>query len=153
MSGGWLWDIEPYAAWLAAGVILCIIELVAPGVFLLWVGFAALLTGALTFLLPISFEWQLLIFAVTAIASVYVGRRWSSSDAIETDDPLLNDRLARMIGETATMVTAMHDGVGRARVGDSVWTVEGPDASAETAMRITGSRGTSLTVEPLHPAK
>ena len=144
--------ITPYVAWLAAGVILCIIELVAPGVFLLWVGFAALLTGALTFLLPIGVEWQLLIFAVVAIASVYVGRRWSSSDAIETDDPLLNDRLNRMIGESATMVSAMHDGHGRARVGDSVWSVEGPDAPTDTAMRIVGSRGTSLIVEPLHPS-
>jgi membrane protein implicated in regulation of membrane protease activity len=38
-------------------------------------------------------------------------------------------------------------GYGRARVGDSVWKVSGPELPAGTRVRVTGADGTVLTVE------
>lgn len=140
--------IAPHIAWLTFGIIMCIAEMVVPGVFLMWIGIAALLTGLVTFLLPIGIGIQMLVFAVFAIASVYFGRRWSGSRVIPSDDPLLNNRLARLVGQSATLVDPIIDGEGRAQVGDSVWNVRGADAPAGTRMRITGADGTSLLVEP-----
>ncbi|MEQ1509177.1 MAG: NfeD family protein [Sphingopyxis sp.] len=140
-------SVAPYIAWLTVGVILCIAEMVVPGVFLMFMGIAALMTGILTYLFPINVELQLLSFAVIAIASAYIGRRWFRSDAIASDDPLLNDRLGRLVGETAILSEPIVNGKGRAQVGDSVWNVHGPDAAQGSRMRITGAKGTTLTVE------
>lgn len=145
MSGS---GVAPYVAWLTVGVILCIAEMVLPGVFLMFMGIAALITGVITYLFPITIELQLLCFAVIAIASAYVGRRWFRPDAIVTDDPMLNDRLARLVGEIVTVTDPIVGGSGRAQVGDSVWSVRGPEAAAGSRMRVTGAQGNTLIVEP-----
>lgn len=141
--------VAPYVVWLIAGVILCIAEMVLPGVFLMFLGIAALITGVLTYLLPINMELQLLCFAVIAIASAYIGRRWFRPGAIVSDDPLLNDRLGRLVGEVVTLIEPIAGGEGRAQVGDSAWNVRGPDAAAGARMRVTGAQGNTLIVEPL----
>lgn len=145
-------SVAPHILWLTVGVALCAAEMVVPGVFLMWLGIAALLTGLAAFLLPIGVAIQLVLFAVLALVCVFFGRRWTGSNVIPSDDPLLNDRLARLVGETAVTVTAIIDGQGRIRVGDSEWLAQGPDMPAGTRAKITGSRGQTLLIEALHPA-
>ena len=139
--------LAPHVAWLAAGVLLCIAELLVPGVFLLWLGIAALLTGLIAWLLPVGTGVQLGIFAVLAVASVYIGRRWSAGAAIPSSDPLLNDRIGRLVGEVVPVSTAISAGVGRVHVGDSEWSARGPDCAAGTLVRITGAHQGDLLVE------
>ena len=66
---------------------------------------------------------------------------------IVSDDPLLNDRGGRMIGEIVTVVEAITDGRGRVKVGDTVWSAKGTDASVGSKVRITGAQGSVLMVE------
>lgn len=133
-------------AWLSIGIVLCIAEMIVPGVFLLWLGIAALLTGLAVFILPIPLAAQLLLFAVLSVATVYAGRRWSGSREIPSDDPLLNDRLARLVGEPVVVEEAIVGGRGRVRVGDGVWPATGADAAAGTRLTVTGAANGVLTV-------
>ena len=135
-------------AWLSIGIVMCIAEMIVPGVFLLWLGIAALLTGMVVFILPIPLAAQLLLFAVLSVASVYAGRRWSGSLEIPSDDPLLNDRLARLVGEPVVVEEAIVGGRGRVRVGDGVWPATGADAAAGTRLTVTGAANGVLTVGP-----
>lgn len=135
-------------AWLSIGIVLCIAEMIVPGVFLLWLGIAALLTGLAVFILPIPLAAQLLLFAVLSVATVYAGRRWSGSREIPSDDPLLNDRLARLVGEPVVVEEAIVGGRGRVRVGDGVWPATGADAAAGTRLTVTGAANGVLTVGP-----
>jgi hypothetical protein len=134
--------------WLIAALVLGIAEMLVPGFFLIWLAGAALLTGilALGFGLPLSL--QLLVFAVTAVAAVYSARRWFQVNPIASSDPLLNDRGSRLIGETLVVESAIEHGRGRVRVGDSVWNCRGPDTPAGSRVRVVGSDGTCLTVQP-----
>ena len=134
--------------WLSIGVVLCIAELLVPGVFLMWLGIAALLTGLVLFILPIPLAAQLLLFAILSVAAVYVGRRWSSSADIPSDDPMLNDRLARLVGEPVVVEEAIVGGRGRVRVGDGVWPASGADAAAGTRLTVTGAANGTLIVAP-----
>ena len=134
--------------WLSIGVVLCIAELLVPGVFLMWLGIAALLTGLAVFILPIPLAAQLLMFALLSVATVYAGRRWSSSDDIPSDDPMLNDRLARLVGEPVVVEEAIIGGRGRVRVGDGVWPASGADAAAGTRLTVTGAANGTLIVGP-----
>jgi len=134
--------------WLIAALLLGIAEMLAPGFFLIWLGGAALLTGILTLGFGLPLSLQLLLFAVSAVAFVYAARRWFQVNPIATTDPLLNDRASRLVGETVVVETAIESGRGRVRVGDSVWNCRGPDTAAGSRVRVVGSDGTCLTVQP-----
>ncbi|PWG01160.1 NfeD family protein [Sphingosinicella humi] len=141
--------IDPHWIWLIAAAVLGIAELLMPGVFLIWLAAAAAVTGFAALLLGMPLAFQFALFALLAIAAVYVGRRWYASNPVESSDPLLNDRAARLIGETVTVVTAIEGGHGRVRVGDGVWSARGPDAEVGTRVRVVGAEGTCLKVETL----
>jgi membrane protein implicated in regulation of membrane protease activity len=118
-----------------------------PGAFLMWIGIAALITGLVALLVPIGVPVQLFVFAVTAIASVYVGRRVLVRNPIESADPLLNDRGARLIGEIVTAVTAIDASQGRVKVGDGVWPARGAIADIGDRLRVIGIERSVLLVE------
>lgn len=141
--------LEPHWLWLLAAMLLGIAELIAPGVFLIWLAAAAALTGLATMLLGISLPFQIVLFTLFAVAAVYGGRRWYLSHPVTTSDPLLNQRAERLRGETLTLANAIENGRGRVIVGDSVWACRGPDAPADAAVRVTGADGACLRVEPL----
>jgi inner membrane protein len=142
--------LDTHWIWLALGLVLAIGEMVIPGVFLIWLAGAALITGLLAWLAPIGVPLQVVIFAVLAIASVFAGRNWLRANPITGADPMMNDRGARLVGETVTVTAAIDGGSGRVRHGDSEWLVRGPDAEAGTRMRISGHDGAVLLVEHLH---
>ena len=52
--------------WLILGLLLMGVELLAPGVFMFWLGLAALLVGLLSFAIDFSWQTQILLFAVFA---------------------------------------------------------------------------------------
>lgn len=138
--------------WWILGALLLGLELMAPGIFFLWVGLAAGLTGAVVLVLPgLGWELQVLGFAALAVAVTMAGRWWWSTRGGTTGDPTLNQRAASLIGSTCVLVTDLAHGHGRAQVGDSTWTVTGPDMPADTPVTITGVRGTVLIVERANP--
>lgn len=145
----WINTLDSHWFWLVAGVLLAIAEILVPGFFLMWLAAAAIVTGLVGLILPISMTFQILLFAVLAVVAVYAGRRWFVLNPIESTDPKLNNRGARLVGETVAVVEAIENGKGRVKVGDSVWIAKGPDAALGTHVRVTGSDGSALLVEPV----
>jgi membrane protein implicated in regulation of membrane protease activity len=139
--------LHDHWAWLVFAALLGIAEVLMPGVFLIWIAIAAALTGLAALALPIGLPAQLLLFAALSILAVYAGRRWYVDNPVASTDPLLNDRIARLIGQTVTVVEPIRDGEGRVKVGDSVWSATGPDAPVGARVRIMGVEGTVLKVE------
>jgi membrane protein implicated in regulation of membrane protease activity len=133
--------------WLLAAAILGILEIFVPGIFLVWMAIAAGITGIMAALLPISLPFQLGIFALLAFAAVYSGRLYYERNPVGSTDPNLNERTARLIGQTVVVETAIQNGEGRVKVGDSVWKARGPDAPAGSQVVVTGADGSCLSVE------
>src|ERR1700749_1022490 len=133
--------------WLIFGVILMALELAAPGVFLFWLGLAALLVGLVSFGFTPSWQVQILMFAVFAAAAVPVWRRLSRSNAgVSADNPFLNKRADALVGRVFTLEKPIVDGTGTVRIDDTVWRVAGPDTPAGSRVRIVQADGASLTV-------
>ena len=133
--------------WLIFGVILMALELVAPGVFLFWLGLAALLTGAVSLAFSPSWQTQILMFAVFAALAVPVWRRLARSNAADSaDNPFLNKRADALVGRVFTLEKPIIDGTGTVRIDDTVWRVAGPDAPAGSRVKIVQADGASLTV-------
>jgi inner membrane protein len=143
----WLDTISTHWFWLSLGLVLGIAEMLAPGFFLIWLGLAALIVGLLDWALPISVPFQVALFAILSVLTVFAGKKFLKDNPIETDDPKLNDRGARMTGEILTVVEAIADGQGRVKVGDGVWTARGADAAVGARVRVTGADGAVLLVE------
>ncbi|HLL58596.1 MAG TPA: NfeD family protein [Allosphingosinicella sp.] len=141
-------EIELHWLWLIAAALLASAEIIAPGIFLIFLAAAAAFTG-LGALLGVPFAFQLALFPLLALASAHFGRRWYADRPITSSDPLLNDRAARIIGETVVVVAAIEHGSGRVKVGDSVWAARGDDAEAGSRVRVIGVEGTCLRVEPV----
>ena len=142
-------SLDPHWIWLAIGLILAAAEMAVPGVFLIWLAGAALITGALAWLLPIGLALQIVIFAALAIAAVFAGRNYLRRNPVEEADPKMNRRGARLVGETAIVTQAIEGGSGRVHHGDSEWLARGPDVAPGSRVRITGSDGAVLLVEPV----
>ena len=141
-------DFDAYWYWLIIAVVLAAAELVLPGVFLIWVATAAAITGLVTLAAGPPVELQLAMFAALALLATWGGRRWYTANPVPSSDPLLNDRAARLVGETVELTRPIVHGHGRARVGDSEWSVRGPDAPAGTCMRVIGIEDGALVVRP-----
>ena len=146
----WINDLAPHWHWLALGLLLAAAEMAVPGVFLIWMAGAALITGLVAWLVPIGLPMQIVLFAVLAIVSVFAGRRYLRAHPIAAADPLLNDRGAQAVGETVVVTQVIAGGRGRVRLGDSEWLASGPDAEPGTRMRVASHQGTMLLVEHLH---
>jgi membrane protein implicated in regulation of membrane protease activity len=133
--------------WLIFGVILMALELIAPGIFLFWLGLAALLVGLLSFAFHPSWQVQILMFAVFAAAAVPVWRRLARSHAPgSVNSPFLNKRADALVGRVFTLEKPIVDGAGTVRIDDTIWRVAGPDAPAGSRVKIVQADGASLTV-------
>ena len=145
----WLDSISTHWFWLSLGLILGAAEMVAPGFFLMWLGLAAIIVGILDYFLPITVAYQVAMFAILSVLTVFAGKKFLADNPIETDDPKLNDRGARLTGEIVTVVEAIADGQGRVKVGDTVWAARGSDAATGARVRVTGADGAVLLVEKI----
>ncbi|THF57922.1 NfeD family protein [Ollibium composti] len=141
--------------WMVLGFILLVLEIAVPGVFLLWIGIAALIVGAVSLALWDAGFWiwqvQVVAFLALSLVSAYVGKQIVGRREGESDQPLLNRRGEQMIGRTATLVEPIREGRGRIQLGDTLWRVSGPDLPAGTRVRVTGTTDTDLElkVEPV----
>ena len=134
--------------WLIFGLILMALELLAPGIFLFWLGLAALLVGLLSFVLQPSWQLQLLLFAVFAAAAVPLWRRLARRDnGASSSNPFLNKRADALVGRVFTLEKPIIDGSGTVRIDDTIWRVAGPDTPAGSRVRIVRADGASLTVD------
>jgi inner membrane protein len=133
--------------WLVFGLVLMALELLAPGVFLFWLGLAALLVGLLSFAFTPSWQIQILMFAIFATAAVPLWRRLARSGArANATNPFLNKRADALVGRVFTLEKPIVDGTGTVRIDDTIWRVSGPDAPAGSRVRIVQADGASLTV-------
>ena len=142
-------NLDPHYAWLAIGLVLAAAEMAVPGVFLIWMAGAALITGFVTWLVPVGLPLQIVLFAILAIVAVFSGRRYLRSHPVEAADPKMNDRGARVVGEIVVVTQAIEGGSGRVKLGDSEWIAKGGDADAGTRLRVSGHDGSVLLVEPI----
>jgi inner membrane protein len=139
--------IEPGWLWAIGGVLLLVAEVIAPGFFLMFIGAAAIATGAFTLLFGLGVESQLALFALYSLLAVLAGRRVYSGRNAISSDPLLNDRSRRLIGKSVLVVMAVDEHGGRVKVGDSEWSARGGPAKVGDRVRIVGVEGNCLKVE------
>jgi membrane protein implicated in regulation of membrane protease activity len=134
--------------WWALGLAFVVIEMLAPGIYFLWLGIAAALVGFVLIAIPdYSWQGQLITFAVLSVASVAVGRWVVRRYLGTTDQPRLNRRGEQYVGRVFNLDEPIVNGVGKIRVDDTTWKISGPDCAAGAKVLVTGVDGVVLRVE------
>ena len=133
--------------WFIVGGLLLIVEVLAPGVFMFWLGLAALVVGTLSLVIDWSWQAQVIAFAVVAIALIPVWRRLARASEEPSDQPFLNRRAHALVGRVFTLERPIVDGRGTVGIDDTVWRISGSDCPAGTRVKVVGVDGSVLAVE------
>lgn len=140
------WDVF---AWAAIALLLFAAEALAPGAFMLWLGFAAVAVFLAVLLVPgIPVLAQAAAFIALGFVSIQVYRTWFRARERQSDQPALNRRTAALVGRVVTLEHAIVDGRGRVQIADAYWEVTGPDLPAGAHVRVVGGDAMTLQVEP-----
>jgi inner membrane protein len=133
-------------AWFIAGGLLLILEILAPGVFMLWLGLAALIVGLISLFIDWPWQTQFVVFAALAVAAIPLWRRLAMKVGPATDQPFLNRRADAFIGRIFTLEKPIIDGAGTIAIGDTIWRVSGDDIPAGSRVKVTRVDGATLHV-------
>jgi membrane protein implicated in regulation of membrane protease activity len=133
--------------WFILAALLFLIETLAPGSFMLWLGLSAILVGAISLAVIWSWQAQVIAFAVFAVASIPAWRYFARKVEKPVDRPFLNRRVEGYIGREFTLDKPIVGGVGTIHIDDTVWRVKGPDCPAGSRVRIARAEGADLLVE------
>ena len=137
-----------YWDWFIAAVVLLLLEVMAPGIFMLWLGLSALLVGLISLFVDWSWQSQFLAFAVFSLAAIPLWRRVGARARTPTDQPFLNRRADAFIGRVFTLEKPIVGGNGTIGIGDTVWRISGPDCPSGSRVKVAAVDGATLRVEP-----
>lgn len=135
--------------WLLCGVIGLALELILPGLIVLFFGCGALLTGVVTWIFPsLQIEGQLIVFVVSSVVLLLVFRKMLRNrffnNSKESDDELADE----YIGKTAVALTDFANGHGEVEFKGSKWEALSADEIRKGDTVVISSRESiKLTVE------
>src|SRR5262245_17421726 len=133
--------------WFILAALFLLLEVLAPGTFMLWLGLSAILVGAISLAVIWSWQVQVIAFAIFAVASIPAWRHFARRVEKPVDRPFLNRRTEGYVGREFTLDKPIVGGVGSVRIDDTVWRVKGPDCPAGSKVRIARCDGVDLMVE------
>jgi membrane protein implicated in regulation of membrane protease activity len=134
--------------WIVLAVVLAALETLLPGAIAIWFACSAALIGLLLIVLPIPWQWQWIGFALLGVVAMLWYLKFRERHPEKDEQPNLNQRGAQYVGSELVLIEAIEQGSGKARLGDGVWKVTGPELPAGARVRVTGVNGTVLIVVP-----
>lgn len=116
---------SPVVNWVIAGLALSLLELIVPGVYLIWFGFAAFVVSIAVYFMPLEFTTQLIVFAIAsgifAVIGVAVYRYIFSKAQVPAEYKNLNNTAKQYVGQLVTVAEDTADNRTKVKIGDTYW--------------------------------
>ena len=144
-------SLLPWHAWIIAGVVLLIVELVTPGFVMACFGVACLVAGAVS-AFGVGLGWELAVFSVASLA-LLVGIRPIVARHFAPRGGGLKTNVDALVGKRGLVTEAIDParGAGRVSVGGDDW-MASPEADAPIAegaqVTVVRVEGTRIVVRP-----
>jgi membrane protein implicated in regulation of membrane protease activity len=133
--------------WFILGGLLLLIEVIAPGTFMLWLGLSAIMVGLVSLVIAWPWQAQFAAFGALSIVSILVWRQFSPKLDEVRAQPFLNRRAEGFVGRVFTLEKPIVDGSGSVKIGDTIWQVRGPDLPAGTRIKVVDADGATLVAD------
>ena len=141
----WNWQA---VTWAVVALLLLAAETLAPGAFMLWLGFAAAAVFVLVLVVPgLPVLAQVVAFLALSVLSIQIYRIRFRGRVRQSDQPMLNRRAEQLIGRVVPLESAIVNGSGRVQIADAYWDVSGPDLPAGSVVRVVAVDGMTLKVQ------
>ena len=116
---------SPVVNWIIAGLALSLLELIVPGVYLIWFGFAAFVVGIGVYFIPMELTTQLIVFAIAsgifAVIGVAVYRYVFNKARVPAEYKNLNNTAEQYVGLLVTVAEDAADNRTKVKIGDTYW--------------------------------
>ena len=133
--------------WLILAGVFFVVELVAPGAFMLWLGLSALLVGIILFFVAWPWQYQFVAFAIFALGSIPLWRHFARRVEKAGDQPFLNRRTDAFVGREFTLDKPIVSGSGTVKIDDTIWRLSGPDCPGGSRVKVVRADAATLVVE------
>lgn len=140
-------SLGPWTWWIVAAGLF-VLELLAPGIFFLWLGLAAIVVGTADLFIDMSWQVEVAAFAVLSVISLVLSRMFLSGRVTPSDKPHLNKRMFNYVGRSYVLEQPIVNGNGELKIDDTIWKIRGADADAGTWVRVKDVDELVFLVEP-----
>ncbi|MDL5166347.1 NfeD family protein [Proteus faecis] len=114
---------QPALFWLCLGGLLLITEMLGTAGYLLWSGMAALCVSLITWILPVSWPIQGILFAILTVISAVLWHLWLKRRKLSKEAENLNQKTHQLIGVHAVLLSDTENGFSRVKLADGSWRV------------------------------
>ncbi len=134
-----LLQLDVYWYWWMFACCLFLLEILVPDIFFMSLATSSVIVGVVVLLMPeLTFTWQFFMFACLSIIGLFFSRKHLEKIVIDSDEPLLNHRMASFVGRVFTLQESIIDGQGQIRAEGSYWQITGQDCPIGTRVRVIG---------------
>ena len=142
---------SPATNWLIVGLVLSALELVVPGVYLIWFGFAGFAMSIMMCFMTMAVTTQLIWFALFSAVFALIG--WFAYRVImkKTETPKeyrnLNNSAEQHVGSIVTVAQDVEDNQTKVKIGDTFWLAysKKPLKKGDTA-KVTGVKDNLILI-------
>lgn len=118
---------NPAVIWFLVGLGLLLLELVLPGLVILFFGVGAWVTALITSFTGMNLNWQILIFLVASLLGLVLLRKYLRKRFFSRTNKEIDDQLEEFIGRKAKAIEDFEDGTGRVEFKGTQWTARSGD--------------------------
>lgn len=111
--------MNPAFLWAIAGLALLTVEMFIPGIYMLWIGIAALLTAGVAVLFPSLGAGLFVVFALTTIATAVIGAR--AYAVLNHERGTVNELRHQLIGQRGVCIAVGTNNTVRIRINGVEW--------------------------------
>ncbi len=140
---------DPAVIWFLVGLGLLLLELVLPGLVILFFGAGAWVTSLVCALIDINLNWQIFIFLLASLLGLVLLRKYLKKRFFDRKDGEVADQLEEFIGKEGKAVDDFKDGNGKIEFKGTRWSaVSDGEVKKGQKVIITSKDSITLSVKP-----
>jgi membrane protein implicated in regulation of membrane protease activity len=147
-----MFGLSTLTTWTLLSILLVALEMVVPGMWVVWFAVPAILTGVMAEIFSLSLGMQIVVFAVFNIIALLLLLKFGRKNwVVKQLDSHINQRGYEYIGQVCILKYAITGGQGRIKLGDTYWILKGESCPIGTKIRITKLHLNALYFEIVKP--
>jgi membrane protein implicated in regulation of membrane protease activity len=145
--------LTPPVIWFLIGILLLLLELVIPGLFIIFFSAGAWITALISLLVPIGVNLQILIFTVSSVVAVITLRKYLKRRFFSRDENDPESLLEEFIGKKGLAETDISpEKPGKVSFKGTLWNAESDVPIPKGhSVEIIGKESIILKVKPINP--